>query len=328
MHPLSFRSPKTAVRESSIHGRGLFAAEPISRGEVVAIKGGAIVGRATLATLPDLGAAEIQVTEDHYIAPINPRDRDGSMIFSNHSCAPNIGVLGQIVFVAMRDIAAGEELTHDWAMTDDDDGEISCRCGAATCRKRVTGKDWQRPELQARYDGYFSSYIREKIRRAKPARRAAPPRAVAVREARRADRAFVLETARRLADFELPPWRAIPEIVAGEVRTLDGFFRTPPAGTVLLLAEADGAPLGFAYVETGRDYFSGQGHAHIGILAVARESEGLGVGSALIEASEEWARKIGLARITLNVFERNRRARGLYERLGYLPETLRYTKGV
>jgi len=48
------------------------------------------------------------------------------MIFSNHSCEPNIGVQGQIVYVAMRDIAPGEELTHDWAMTDDDENEHQC----------------------------------------------------------------------------------------------------------------------------------------------------------------------------------------------------------
>ena len=40
------------------------------------------------------------------------------MIFSNHSCNPNIGVQAQIVFVALGRIVAGEELTHDWATTE------------------------------------------------------------------------------------------------------------------------------------------------------------------------------------------------------------------
>jgi hypothetical protein len=48
------------------------------------------------------------------------------MIFSNHSCDPNIGVQGQIVFVALRQIAAGEELTHGWATTDDDNYAMTC----------------------------------------------------------------------------------------------------------------------------------------------------------------------------------------------------------
>lgn len=87
-------------------------------------------------------------------------------MFLNHSCEPNVGVQGQIVFVAMRDIAAGEELTHDWATTDDDDYELECRCGASVCRRRITGQDWRRADLQEKYRGFFSSHLEEKIRRA------------------------------------------------------------------------------------------------------------------------------------------------------------------
>ena len=101
-----------------------------------------------------------------YVAvTVSGEEREGSMIFSNHSCDPTIGVRGQIIFVAMRPIRAGEELTHDWAMTDDDDSSMACGCGAQNCRGTVTGKDWQRPELQTRYAGYFSSYLLQKINR-------------------------------------------------------------------------------------------------------------------------------------------------------------------
>jgi GNAT superfamily N-acetyltransferase len=155
-----------------------------------------------------------------------------------------------------------------------------------------------------------------------------PAKAVAVRRARRADRSFVLQTARRLADFDLPSWRGAAEIVAGEVRTLEAFFRQPPPGSELLMAEAGGKAAGFALLETGCDYFDRREHAHLGILAVARESEGLGVGAALVSAAEEWARGRGLDRLTLNVFEGNVRARRLYERSGFAPETLRYRKPI
>ena len=63
----------------------------------------------------------------------------------------------------MRDIRAGEELTHDWAMTDDDDYSVECSCGAPDCRKTLTGKDWQRLDLQERYANYFSTYLARKI---------------------------------------------------------------------------------------------------------------------------------------------------------------------
>jgi uncharacterized protein len=164
--PLSYLSPRTAVRPSPIHGRGLFAAAPIRAGELVAVKGGHIFDRATLERVqPLLGAAEIQIGEDLYIGPLTAEEREGSMLFTNHSCSPNLGVQGQIAFVALRDISEGEELTHDWAMTDDDASTTDCHCGAPNCRGTLTGQDWRRPELQDRYRGFFSSYLEEKIRR-------------------------------------------------------------------------------------------------------------------------------------------------------------------
>jgi SET domain-containing protein len=166
MPNLSYISPRAAVKQSSIQGRGLFAIEPISMGEIVCIKGGRIFNRATLRQMREsLGPAEIQIADDFFTGPLGEQEREGSMIFSNHSCEPNIGVQGQIVFVAMRDIEAGEELTHDWATTDDDTYEMECKCGAKTCRKLITGQDWRRKELQEKYLGYMSWYLMEKIRR-------------------------------------------------------------------------------------------------------------------------------------------------------------------
>jgi len=164
--PMSYLSPKVEVRGSAIHGRGLFACEPIAAGEIVCIKGGYVFSRRQLEAMWEgYAAAEVPIADDLFIGPMHPEEREGSMIFSNHSCEPNIGVKGQIVFVALREIAAGEELTHDWAMTDDDDSEMECHCGAPSCRGIVTGKDWQRRDLQERYRGYFSWYLEEKIRR-------------------------------------------------------------------------------------------------------------------------------------------------------------------
>ena len=163
--PLSYRSPKTEVRQSKIHGRGLFALDDIAKGETVAVKGGHIVDRESLRSkiTPSLGPVEIQIDDDLFIAPVNVDERELSTLYTNHSCDPNIGIRGEITFVAMRDISAGEELTHDWAMTDNDDYCLECNCGSRYCRKTLTGKDWQRPELQRKYAGYFSAYLARKI---------------------------------------------------------------------------------------------------------------------------------------------------------------------
>lgn len=161
----SFLSPKTEVRESKIHGRGLFARANIAKDEIVAVKGGHIVDGKILSEkiTPRLGPVEIQIDDDLFIAPVTEEERELSMLYSNHSCDPNLGMRGEITFVAMRDIRAGQELTHDWAMTDDDDYSVECNCGAPDCRETLTGKDWQRQDLQKRYAGYFSAYLARKI---------------------------------------------------------------------------------------------------------------------------------------------------------------------
>ena len=165
MIPLSYRSPKTEVHESKIHGRGLFAITDIAKNEIVAVKGGHVIDRNTLREkiTPRLGPVEIQIDDDLFISPVTEEERKLSMLYSNHSCDPNLGVRGEITFVAMRDICTGEELTHDWAMTDDDDYSVECNCGAPHCRKTLTGKDWQRADLQQCYAGYFSAYLARKI---------------------------------------------------------------------------------------------------------------------------------------------------------------------
>lgn len=166
MRNLSYLSPKTVVKESPIQGKGLFAVESIEKEEIVAVKGGAIFARQRLREIADsLGPAEIQIGDDLFIGPLSEEEREGSMIFSNHSCDPNIGVQGQIVFVALRDIAAGEELTHDWATTDDDTYEMECHCGSKNCRRIVTGQDWRKKDLQQKYGHYMSWYLLEKIKR-------------------------------------------------------------------------------------------------------------------------------------------------------------------
>jgi uncharacterized protein len=167
MLPLSYRSSKTEVCESKIHGRGLFATDEIAKDEIVAVKGGHIIDRKTLReeVSPRLGPVEIQIDKDLFIAPVTDEERELSMLYSNHSCEPNLGIRGEIAFVVRRDIRAGEELTHDWAMTDDDDYLVDCKCGAPDCRKILTGKDWQNADLQKRYAGYFSAYLADKIAR-------------------------------------------------------------------------------------------------------------------------------------------------------------------
>ena len=167
MTKLSFLSPKTEKRNSAIHGFGLFAVSSIKKGETVAIKGGYIMTRDEWANIQsDIGdAAEIQLSDDLVIAPRHQNEFDGCMMALNHSCDPNVGVDGQITYVTMRDISAGEQLCLDYAMIDDLDGAMDCNCNTPHCRKIVDGKDWQLPDLQRKYKGYFATFITKKIKK-------------------------------------------------------------------------------------------------------------------------------------------------------------------
>jgi uncharacterized protein len=161
---LTYFSPKVEKRQSSIEGRGLFAKEGIAAGEVVVVKGGYVLTKTQRDAIgEELGPAEIQITENLFIGPTTMSQREGGMMHLNHSCEPNLGLQGQIVYVALRDIAPNEELTFDYAMTDDEPVDMTCRCGKPSCRGVITGCDWQKPEIQAKYDGYFSWFIQRRI---------------------------------------------------------------------------------------------------------------------------------------------------------------------
>lgn len=149
---------------SDIAGIGVHATEPIAAGEIVAVKGGHIVTNEMLHALPEpLQNSDIQITDDLHLVALTDAEYEPVMLFINHSCEPNVGFGGNTVLVAMRDVEAGEELTTDYAMFDDYDGQMPCSCQTALCRGIVAGRDWQRPELQRKYGGYFSWYLQRKI---------------------------------------------------------------------------------------------------------------------------------------------------------------------
>ncbi|MGE5258362.1 MAG: SET domain-containing protein [Hyphomicrobiales bacterium] len=160
----SYRSIKTEIRISDTEGRGLFAKEPIRKGEIVSVRGGHIITRQMEKEIkrPD-GYWGYPIADEFVLAPLNTQEVESVMMFLNHSCEPNVGILGQVIFVAMRDIDSGEELTIDYAMFGANKEPMRCNCRSSNCRGLITDTDWRIKELQVKYRGYFSSYIQLKI---------------------------------------------------------------------------------------------------------------------------------------------------------------------
>lgn len=144
---------------------------------MVAVKGGHIVTMDELEQLPEpLPNSDVQITDDLHLVALTEDEYEPVMLFINHSCDPNVGFGGNTVLIAMRDVAAGEELTTDYALFDDYDGQMACACGGDRCRGLIGGRDWQPPELQQRYRGYFSCYLQQRIGQTERDRRERPVR--------------------------------------------------------------------------------------------------------------------------------------------------------
>lgn len=159
--PTCYLSPKLEGRVRADGSRGVYAVEPLLIGETIAVWGGEVVSLEQVRQLPpELRRYSLQIEEDRYLVTSRPGPGD----WVNHSCEPNAGLQGQVVLVAMRPIFPGEEVCYDYAMTDGSPyDEFECACGAPTCRQHISGRDWRRPELIRRYEGYFSPYLQRRI---------------------------------------------------------------------------------------------------------------------------------------------------------------------
>lgn len=154
----SYLSPKLEARDVPAKGyTGVFAREPIAATELLALWGGAVVSTAEFAMLTEVQQSHsLQIDEGLFLVPPQEEDAD----FVNHSCDPNAWIDGQIGLCARRDIAAGEEVCFDYAMTDGSEyDEFECLCESSMCRGKITGHDWALPELHARYGSHFSPYL-------------------------------------------------------------------------------------------------------------------------------------------------------------------------
>jgi hypothetical protein len=159
----SFLSPKCEVHPTPNRGgHTVVARAAIAKGELIVVWSGTLVSSEELNDMPPtVRRYSLQVEENQYLVSLSDCEPPD---YVNHCCDPNAGLSGQITLVAMREIAAGEEITYDYAMSDGSPyDEFSCSCGSPHCRGHVSGEDWRRPDLWRRYAGYFSPYLQRRI---------------------------------------------------------------------------------------------------------------------------------------------------------------------
>ena len=121
------------LRQSRIHSYGCYTTRPIRKGTLIVEYVGEYL---TYEQADDL----YDDFENTYLFGLDGGKRiiDGYGVaaFVNHSCKPNCEtdqIRGKMWIIALRDIAAGEELTYDYNLYDGED-DAPCLCGTARCR--------------------------------------------------------------------------------------------------------------------------------------------------------------------------------------------------
>jgi ribosomal protein S18 acetylase RimI-like enzyme len=150
--------------------------------------------------------------------------------------------------------------------------------------------------------------------------------AVTTRELEPDNRQAVLGLAERLC-IGVASWRD-PGLVAAAVRgwVEDSVVAAGNGDSELFVAVTDRV-VGFVSVGQ-REHFTGEVDAYVGELVVDGSVERQGVGRALMQRAQSWARDRGLTRLTLETGAANRMARVFYAELGYEEEDVRLTRAL
>ncbi|HEV8445129.1 MAG TPA: SET domain-containing protein-lysine N-methyltransferase [Steroidobacteraceae bacterium] len=139
-------SPLVEVRDSPVHGRGVFAVAPISKGtRILEYLGERMSHQAADKRYEDHDESDnhtfLFIVDKHTVIDAGVGGNDARFI--NHQCAGNCESIieNRRVFIdAARDIAPGDELGYDYEIGREKDDppnvdEIyACRCGSPKCR--------------------------------------------------------------------------------------------------------------------------------------------------------------------------------------------------
>ena len=166
------------VRESEIHGTGVFASTKVPKGKkVIEYIGEKITkkesARRSIALIEKNRGSETDGAV--YIFEVNKRhDIDGNIPentarFINHSCDPNCEpdvIKNRVWIISTRKIKKGEELSYNYGFDLEDYEEHKCRCGAKECIGYITAEDnW--PKLKKRLDKKKKKAKKSKTKAAK-----------------------------------------------------------------------------------------------------------------------------------------------------------------
>lgn len=156
---ISIVSQNIYIGRSSIKGNGLIAKKNFKNGDIVFILKGKIKrwlvkDKKTSMTGPNW----IGIAHNVWIDPAYP------FMYLNHSCDPNIGIKGKVIFVALRGIKKGEEVAFDYSTTEDDvlwQLPFRCKCGSKSCRSKIKSIQFLPIETYNKYLPCIPEYFKK-----------------------------------------------------------------------------------------------------------------------------------------------------------------------
>lgn len=154
------KSEYCEVRNSGIHGAGVYASKAVPTGERIIEYLGEKIDKDESERRANEQMEHAEQTGDAavYIFTLSKKwDIDGNVPWNtarllNHSCDPNCEawIEGKQIFLyAMRDIESGEELTFDYGFDVENYEDHPCLCGSEKCVGYIVGRDYW-PELKTR----------------------------------------------------------------------------------------------------------------------------------------------------------------------------------
>lgn len=131
----------------------------------------------------------------------------------------------------------------------------------------------------------------------------------------------------RLAAFQLPNKRKPEHTYAGDGKMLKKWIAGQhPEAFVYVAVNNEDEILGWAYVTMQPEFMSYEPGCHLEVILVDEHAVGHGIGKALMNISEQEAKKRGAKSMTLHVWNNNQNARSMYAKLGFEAELMRYIK--
>jgi SET domain-containing protein len=139
------------VRDSSIHGRGVYATRAIKKDEKIIEYVGELIDKEESDRRAHIQAERAEKHGDAavYIFTVDDDyDLDGNLPWNtarliNHSCEPNCEawIDGMRIFIhALRAIKPGEELSFDYGFDVDTWEDHPCRCGKKSCVGHIVSR--------------------------------------------------------------------------------------------------------------------------------------------------------------------------------------------